>query len=155
MRLTGSPVFMCLLRLPQMSRRLDQRFSIMEALLVLSQLVMFILCSENLLYKAESFLSGVGGRVRGSQNLLWALIWDGANPGKQHCVCAAVFLQHPCQGMGCVAQPHFHWVGSRHLPIIFISKKKKKKKKRFNWASLPWLFYSLMSFLHLGDPIIS
>lgn len=35
----------------------------MEALLVLSQLVVFILCSENLFYKAESFLPGVGGRV--------------------------------------------------------------------------------------------
>lgn len=39
------------------------RLLIMEALLVLSQLVVFILCSENLFYKAESFLRGVGGRV--------------------------------------------------------------------------------------------
>lgn len=154
MRLTGSPVFMCLLRLPQMSRRLDQRFSIMEALLVLSQLVMFILCSENLLYKAESFLSGVGGRVRGSQNLLWALIWDGANPGKQHCVCmCCVFAASlPRYGMCCTATFPLGWeqTSSHHL-----HQQKEKKKKRFNWASLPWLFYSLMSFLHLGDPIIS
>lgn len=35
----------------------------MEALLALSQLVVFISYSENLFYKAESLLPGMGGRL--------------------------------------------------------------------------------------------
>lgn len=46
--------------------------------------------------KENSFYQGWegGSQVCGSQNLLWAVLWDGTNPGRQHCVPATVVLQH-------------------------------------------------------------
>ena len=109
MRVTGSPLPMCFLTPPEMSSRLEQRTSVTEAMLALSQLLVFMLCSDILFSEAESLLPGVGGRLTSLQFpepplgciCRWDLPWQIACVPVQRCSIAG-------QGVAYVTQSRSH-----------------------------------------------
>lgn len=194
MRSTGSPLSTCLLTLPQRSCSLEQRFSITEAMLDLSQLAVSIPCSRILFSKTETLLQGWEGAHQSVVPRTSSVLYF----GMAHIPADVCVTVQRCsiagQGMGYVAQPHSQltsrWTSSGPgdlltltylsllmlivgLPSIKIASltyllhgagweqasphhlHQQKEKQRINWASLPWLFHSWMSFLHLDHPTTS